>query len=101
MKLNSKIGGIAQKIVSTVFFIVTFICLLYLYITVKYLPFFLAAIIVIMPVSVNIFLHLFACKIPSKRPSKKVFEEDVKKSKKFFSNFASNKSGIDAKTKFS
>ena len=88
MKLNSKIGGIAQKIVSIVFFIVTFICLLYLYITVKYLPFFLAAIIVIMPVSVNIFLHLFACKIPSKRPSKKVFEEDVKKSKKFFYNFA-------------
>ena len=68
MKQSNKIGGIAQKIISTVFFLVTFICLLYLYITVKYLPFFLAAIIVIMPVAVNIFLHLFACKIPSKKP---------------------------------
>ena len=66
MKANPKIGGVAQKIISTVFFIVTFAFLLYLYFTVKYLPFFLAAIIIIMPVAVNIFLHLFACKIPSK-----------------------------------
>ena len=85
MKDNKKIGGVAQKIVSTVFFLVTFAALLYLYITVKYLPFFLAAILVIMPVTVNIFLHLFACKIPSKKPEKKVFEEGTKKSKKFFS----------------
>ena len=87
MKANPKIGGVAQKIISTVFFIVTFAFLLYLYFTVKYLPFFLAAIIIIMPVAVNIFLHLFACKIPSKKPEKKVFEEGTKKSKKFFSNF--------------
>ena len=85
MKDNKKIGGVAQKIVSTVFFLVTFAVLVYLYITVKYLPFFLAAILVIMPVTVNIFLHLFACKIPSKKPEKKVFEEGTKKSKKFFS----------------
>lgn len=85
MKDNKKIGGVAQKIVSTVFFLVTFAALLYLYITVKYLPFFLAAILVIMPVTVNIFLHLFACKMPSKKPEKKVFEEGTKKSKKFFS----------------
>ena len=87
MKLNNKIGGIAQKIISTVFFLVTFICLLYLYSKVKYLPFFLAAIIVIMPVAVNIFLHLFACKIPSKKPLKKEFDESVKKSKKSLSAF--------------
>ena len=85
MKLNNKIGGIAQKIVSTVFFLVTFIFLLYLYFTVKYLPFFLAAMIVIMPVAVNIFLHLFACKIPSKKPEKKSFAEGTKKNIKFFS----------------
>lgn len=82
MKQSNKIGGIAQKIVSTVFFLVTFICLLYLYITVKYLPFFLAAIIVIMPVAVNIFLHLFACKIPFNKPTKEVFDENTKKSKR-------------------
>ena len=86
MKLNNKIGGVAQKIISTVFFLVTFICLFYLYLTVKYLPYFLAAIIVIMPVTVNIFLHLFACAIPSKKPQKRVFEGDTKKGKKFFSN---------------
>ncbi len=86
MKQSNKIGGIAQKIVSTVFFLVTFICLLYLYITVKYLPFFLAAIIVIMPVAVNIFLHLFACKIPSNKPTKKVFDESTKKSKRALSS---------------
>ena len=87
MKLNNKIGGIAQKIVSTVFFLVTFICLFYLYLKVKYLPFFLAAIIIIMPVAVNIFLHLFACKMPSQKPQKKVFDENTKKSKKFFFGF--------------
>ena len=88
MKPNNKIGGVAQKIISTVFFLVTFICLLYFYITVKYLPFFLAAIIVIMPVAVNIFLHLFACKMPSKKPEKKVFEDGTKKSKKFFAGIS-------------
>lgn len=82
---HSKIGGIAQKIISTVFFIVTFIYLLYLYSAIKYLPFFLAAIIIIMPVAVNIFLQLFACAIPSRKPEKKVFEEGTKKSKRFFS----------------
>ena len=85
MKHNSKIGGVAQKIVSTAFFLVTFICLLYFYIKVKYLPFFLAAAIIVMPVVVNAFLHLFACKMPSKRPTKKTFEEGTKKIKKFFS----------------
>lgn len=87
MKANHKIGGVAQKIVSTVFFIVTFVALFYLYLKVKYLPFFLSALIVIMPVSVNIFLHLFACEIPSKKPEKKVFEDGTKKLKKFFFNF--------------
>ena len=86
MKLNNKIGGAAQKIISTVFFLVTFICLLYLYLTVKYLPFFMASIIVMMPVAVNIFLHLFACKIPFSKPIKKTFEDDVKKSKRIFSS---------------
>ena len=88
MRLNNKIGGVAQKIISTVFFLVTFIYLFYLYLTVKYLPFFLAAIAVIMPVAVNIFLHLFACKIPSEKPCKKVFEGEISKSKKFFANIA-------------
>ena len=86
MKLNNKIGGAAQKIISTVFFLVTFICLLYLYLTVKYLPFFMASIIVMMPVAVNIFLHLLACKIPFSKPIKKTFEDDVKKSKRIFSS---------------
>ena len=86
MKLNNKIGGAAQKIISTVFFLVTFICLFYLYLTVKYLPFFMASIIVMMPVAVNIFLHLFACKIPFSKPIKKTFEDDVKKSKRIFSS---------------
>ena len=86
MKLNNKIGGAAQKIISTVFFLVTFICLLYLYLTVKYLPFFMASIIVMMPVAVNIFLHLFACKIPFSKPIKKTFDDDVKKSKRIFSS---------------
>lgn len=87
MKHNSKIGGVAQKIVSTAFFLVTFICLLYFYIKVKYLPFFLAATIIILPVVVNAFLHLFACKIPSKRPEKKTVEEGTKRIKRFFSRF--------------
>lgn len=87
MKLNNKIGGVAQKIISTVFFLVTFICLLYLYITVRYLPFFLAAIIVIMPVAVNIFLHLFACKIPTTKPQKKDLGENPNKGKKFLFGF--------------
>ena len=88
MKPNNKIGGVAQKIVSTVFFLVTFVCLFYFFTTVKYLPFFLAAIIVIMPVAVNIFLHLFACKMPLKKPEKKVFDEGTKKSKKFLAKVA-------------
>ena len=88
MRQSNKIGGVAQKIISTVFFLVTFICLLYLYITVKYLPFFLAAIIVIMPVAVNTLLHLFACKIPAQKPTKRVFDESTKKSKKAFSTIA-------------
>ena len=75
MKLNNKIGGIPQKIVSTVFFLVTFVCLFYFFKTTKELPFFLAAIIVIMPVAVNILLHLFACEIPLKKPQKKIFAE--------------------------
>ena len=78
MKRN-KIGGVAQKIISTVFFIATFACLLYFFFTVKYLPFFLAAIIVAMPLAVNILLHLFACKIPTRKPEKEVFEEGTKK----------------------
>lgn len=82
---QSKIGGIAQKIISTVFFLVTFIYLLYLYSAIKYLPFFMAAIIIIMPVAINIFLQLFACAIPSRRPEKKVLEEGTKKAKRFFS----------------
>ncbi|MBE6534218.1 MAG: hypothetical protein E7678_04530, partial [Ruminococcaceae bacterium] len=87
MKSNNKIGGVAQKIISTVFFLVTFICLLYFYSKVKYLPLFLAAIIVVMPVAVNFFLHLFSCKFSTKKPEKKVFEEGTKKAKKFFLNF--------------
>ena len=82
MKLNNKIGGIPQKIVSTVFFLVTFVCLFYFFTTAKYLPFFLASIIVIMPVAVNIVLHLFACEIPFKKPQKKVLAEGTKKIKK-------------------
>ena len=58
MKNNNKFGGVAQKIISTVFFIATFACLLYFFFTVKYLPFFLAAIVVAMPLAVNILLHL-------------------------------------------
>lgn len=84
MTSNNKIGGVAQKIISTVFFIGTFACLLYFFFTVKYLPFFLAAIIVAMPVAVNIFLHLFACKIPAQRPQKKAFEEGTPKGKRIF-----------------
>ena len=84
MKPNNKIGGVAQKIVSTVFFLVTFVCLLYFYFTVKYLPFLLAAIIVMMPVAVNIFLHLFACKFSVAKPEKKTFDEGTKKAKKIF-----------------
>lgn len=85
MKRN-KIGGVAQKIISTVFFIATFACLLYFFFTVKYLPFFLAAIIVAMPLAVNILLHLFACKIPTRKPEKEVFEEGTKKGKRFLSS---------------
>ena len=85
MKRN-KIGGLAQKIISTVFFLVTFAFLLYLFITLKYLPFFLAAIVVIMPVATNIFLHLFACKFTMNKPEKQIFEEKTKKSKKIFAN---------------
>ena len=86
MKLNNKIGGIPQKIVSTVFFLVTFVCLFYFFTTAKYLPYFLAAIIVIMPVAVNILLHLFACEIPFKKPQKKIFAEGTKKFKKLLHN---------------
>ena len=85
MKRN-KIGGVAQKIISTVFFIATFACLLYFFFTVKYLPFFLAAMIVAMPLAVNILLHLFACKIPTRKPEKEVFEEGTKKGKRFLSS---------------
>ena len=86
MKLNNKIGGIPQKIVSTVFFLVTFVCLFYFFTTAKYLPFFLAAIIVIMPVAVNILLHLFACEFPFKKPQKKIFAEGTKKFKRLLHN---------------
>lgn len=86
MKINNKIGGVAQKITSTVFFLVTFIFLLYLYATMKYLPFFLTAMIVILPVAVNFFLNLFACKFNLHMPQKAVFEEETKKLKKFLSS---------------
>lgn len=86
MKNNNKFGGIAQKMISTVFFLVTFIFLLYLYLTIKYLPFFLGAMIVILPAAVNLLLHLFACEIPTKKPEKKALEEGTKKIKKFLLN---------------
>ena len=37
---HSKIGGVAQKIISTVFFLATFACLFYFFYSTKYLPFF-------------------------------------------------------------
>ena len=84
MKNNNKFGGVAQKIISTVFFLVTFVFLLYLYFATRYLPFFLGAMIIILPAAVNFFLHLFACKMSIKKPEKNTFEEGTKKSKKFF-----------------
>lgn len=84
MKNNNKFGGVAQKIISTVFFLVTFVFLLYLYFATKYLPFFLGAMIIILPAAVNFFLHLFACKMPIKKPEKKTLEEGTKKGKKLF-----------------
>ena len=83
MKINNKIGGIAQKLISTAFFLVTFIFLLYLYSTMKYLPFFFASLIIILPVAINFFLQLFACKINSEAPIKADLDEETKKFKKF------------------
>ena len=88
MKINNKIGGVAQKITSTVFFLVTFIFLLYLYGTLKYLPFFLVAMVVILPVAVNFFLNLFACKFNAEMPQKAVFDEETKKIKKVLFSIA-------------
>lgn len=82
---HSKIGGVAQKIISTVFFLATFACLFYFFYSTKYLPFFLASIIVAMPVAVNILLHLFACKIPFEKPQRVAQEEGTKKGKKILS----------------
>ena len=83
---RSKIGGLAQKIVSTVFFFVTFAYLFYLYITLRYLPLFLASILIIMPVLVNIFLHLFSCKFSTTKPEKQILDEKTKKVKKVLAN---------------
>ena len=85
MKLNNKIGGIPQKIVSTAFFIVVFTFLYVFYTMVPYLPFFMAGVIIITPIAVNIFLHLFACKIPFQKPQKKALPEGTKKIKRIFS----------------
>ena len=70
MKIKDKIGGIGQKITSTVFFVATFVYLLYLYSKMKYLPILLVAMLIILPVAVNFFLHLFACKFNSEEPKK-------------------------------
>lgn len=86
MKIKDKIGGIGQKITSTVFFVATFVYLLYLYSKMKYLPILLVAMLIILPVAVNFFLHLFACKFNSEEPKKPEFEEGTKKLKKFFSS---------------
>ena len=83
---RSKIGGLAQKIVSTVFFFVTFAYLFYLYITLRYLPLFLVSILIIMPVLVNIFLHLFSCKFSITKPKKQTLDEKTKKVKKVLAN---------------
>lgn len=81
---RNKIGGLAQKIISTAFFVGVFAFLFFMYLKLRYLPFFLAAIIVIMPVSVNFLLQLFSCKFPSAKPEKPTPEEGVKKAKIFF-----------------
>ena len=84
MKINNKIGGIAQKIISTVFLLATFILLLYWYSATKYLPLFLSAMVVILPVAVNVSLQLFACRFNTVSPEKVELDAGTKKIKKIF-----------------
>lgn len=84
MKLSNKIGGVAQKISSTVIFAGIAIYLLYLYYIMKYIPFFLAAMVILLPVAVNFFLQLFSCRFSSQRPQKTEPTSETKKIKRFF-----------------
>ncbi len=84
MKSGNKIGGVAQKIFSTVLFAGIAIFLLYLYYVMKYVPFFLAAMVILLPASVNFFLQLFSCKFDFQMPQKTESAEGTKKLKNFF-----------------
>ena len=85
MKHTVKINGLAQKLVSTVLFAGIAIFLLYLYYSMLYLPFFLAAMVILLPISVNFFLQLFSCKSNFQMPIKAEPQEEKNKVKVFFS----------------
>lgn len=84
MKLNIKINGIAQKILSSVFFLGSFLFLQYLYAQTLYIPFYMASMIIILPVVVNFLLHFFACKFNVTEPKKKEDGEEKSKGVKKF-----------------
>ncbi len=84
MKFGNKIGGLAQKLFSTVLFAGVAIFLLYLYYVMKYVPFFLAAMVILLPVSVNFFLQLFSCRFNFQMPQKTESDDETNKAKKVF-----------------
>lgn len=83
MRLSNKFDGGLQKILSTAFFLVTFIFLQYLYAITLYIPFYMVSMIVILPVAINFLLQLFSCKFNLHEPEKQELEEGTKKLKKF------------------
>ena len=88
MKDSNKISGMAQKLFSTVVFAGIAMFLLYLYYIMKYVPFFLAAMVILLPVAVNFFLQFFSCRFNFQAPQKIEPEEGTKKIKRFFMTVA-------------